>query len=222
MKKLLLPLLAVVCALAIAACSEQKDKLSATPEVTSAEAVASNTDWKTAYKTFLTEKTDDINESDISFDLGFVDSDDIPELFVSYGSYHAAKVDVYSFINGEVTLLCNGGEFGNIRYVEKSGYITSYYCGQGAWTYDIYEFKNGDCTKIHTAYDTTNATPDPELQELKIDGKDVSAEEMENLKEKYYSSSNEKVKAIHGPDGNERRIFINTENIEKYITEFGK
>lgn len=225
MKRIVLPLLAAVCAILFTACSDQKEEQLTTPE-TSSSTVATDTDWKTAYKEFLNEKgyeeaaADNLEPENVSFSLGSVDDDDIPELFVSNGKSHGASVSVFTYLNGEIKHLCTGGEYGNIRYFEKAGYITSYYCGQGTWTYDIYEFKNGECTKIHTAYDSLNATDEPSLQKLEIDGEEVSAEEMESFKEKYYSSSNENVKAIWGLDGKEKRISIDEENIETYIMNY--
>ncbi len=227
MKKLLLTALAMLCTVSFAACSAQESEPESTDPAetlitaeTTAEPVISEAEWKAAYKAFLLDKGYEnveaavMDEFAVSFSLGYVDNDDIPELFVSNGHVRPTGVSVFTYSNGEVKFLCTGGAFGSIQYMEKSGFVCSNTSSRGNQSYDVYEIKNGECTRIHLGIDTSGATEDPALQKRTIDDKDVSEEEMAEFVAKYFK--NENIKYNYDPDSIEDRLRLeDTENIEK-------
>lgn len=90
----------------------------------------SSDEYKDLYKAFLTDLTSkygdyDFNDGDeidaalVCFDLCDIDSDGVPELFVSEGGFHQATADIYTVTNGEVVKLDSKGEYGRVMVSEK-------------------------------------------------------------------------------------------------------
>lgn len=76
----------------------------------------------------------------LRFDLGYVDNDDIPELFLCTGNGGADTVSIYSY-NEESQTVENWGEFssrGHLYFCEKQGITISEYGNHGYFPH-IYE-----------------------------------------------------------------------------------
>lgn len=95
-----------------------------------------------AYNNFLVDvyMEDHYDESfeEIKFAIGFVDEDDIPELFVSDGYYHACGTKVFMYIDGEVTLVGEFGEYGGFGFTPRKNNIYSFYYGMGVGSNAVY------------------------------------------------------------------------------------
>ena len=103
-------------------------------------------DYRDSYKAKLLEAMNDENASSPAFDLFDMDSDGIPELFVSIGDYHAAGVFAYTFKNGALADLSGDntafGSYGEAA-VSADGCLTGEYMGMGI-TYDSFYQLDGD------------------------------------------------------------------------------
>lgn len=81
--------------------------------------------YEDAYIDFLwkcaTEGTVQGVTADSRFSLGYVNDDDIPELFISEGIVHAECVQVFTYLDGDVIHATNIGEFGYGYYEERTG-----------------------------------------------------------------------------------------------------
>ncbi len=170
--------------------------------------------WKSSYVELLrTVKRDET----YVFALGFVDDDDIPELFISKGGSHPCGVEVYTYYNNKTVFLCSGGEFGYIKFIEHSGYICGSYTGMGHFYADVYKMSNGKAELLYTASDNSGADPEARGIELerKINNSDVSEKEMNEFTNKYYGKNSICV----GMDTS-YAYEPTEENYKKYITDF--
>jgi len=115
---------------------------------------------------------DDLNWK---FSLGYVDEDDIPELFISEGSAHFCGVDVYTYYDNTAKLINHFSESGCLEYAPKQNLIDSFYQGMGYITNHFYCIKNGEGipTISFDKYDGKSPY-------WKIDDIDVNEEEYEN------------------------------------------
>ena len=102
----------------------------------------------------------DINTSEMDFETdemhieaAYIDSDDVPELLVSYGNYHMCGVHVYRYdlAEGRATHLGEFGSFGVMGYYEKSSLIECYYGNMGCYTYYLSEM-NGNEVKLKDSW----------------------------------------------------------------------
>lgn len=149
--------------------------------------------WKSLYK----EKLAEISQSEEfdpllspGFELYDVDSDGVPELFVSIANYHAAGVMIFTMKDGECISLKNTaasdefdehfyfGSFGEAQ-AAKGGYIASCYAGMGSKFSDYFKLENGELTLIvsserHLYFDEES---DKEAETFLIDGNEVSEED---------------------------------------------
>lgn len=122
---------------------------------------------KTAYIDFLFSSADYQEKSYavnyINFAFGFIDDDDIPELFLCQDTGHASGIFVYSYNYKQDKVHCLGelSSFGNLQYYERQNMIVSQYGGVGFW-YNVYEQIQEDGT----------------LKIIAISGSDCSSEEL--------------------------------------------
>lgn len=71
---------------------------------------------RTAYAQYLQSNTF-IGEQLATFELGYLNNDDIPELFVAKGgSNYGVGVDIYTYKNGKMIFLGEVGSYGWIKY----------------------------------------------------------------------------------------------------------
>lgn len=137
--------------------------------------------------------------------LGFVDEDDIPELFVAMDRYHACGVKVCSFIDGEVKELGEFGEFGEFSYIDRLNWIYSFYMGMGVEQLSKWSISDGGA----------------------VCDMDIVYDENEH---KYYVGDNEAeedayqavFEAIHEPAryGENETVYVNYEEMLSYYPNF--
>lgn len=108
------------------------------------------------------------------FFLGYIDEDDIPELIVPTGDFHAAGVDIYTYVDGEVISLGSYGSFGMISFGEKTGTIQSNYTGMGGNTFDFYQLSRGEIKHIINISSFTDFSDEQEHTTYRIDDLEVS------------------------------------------------
>ena len=116
----------------------------ATPEA--ATTAADPSAWQAAYRAYLSayESEDRIEPK---FALIYLDADDVPELAVCDGSYHAARWKILTYLD----CLKEIGEFGgwgNFFYYERAATIYSSYGNHGAWTANVFRVENGAAVSV--------------------------------------------------------------------------
>ena len=162
----------------------------------------------------------------VAFELGYVDDDAVPELFVSLGTSHAEGVTVYTYSNGKVVKLCEDGSDGMMQYIERKGYLCGYYCGMGGVSTNVYELKNG---KVTTKFSTLDERALDDLmlkgkeREYSINGKAVSQEDLDDFYVEYFGGDiwwNEDEKTNSTDIKTVPTIEATDENIKKHITDF--
>lgn len=103
----------------------------------------------TAYGVFLTNDymSNHYDESyeEIKYSLGFINEDDIPELFITEGFYHACGTQVFTYIDGKIVPVGEFGEYGGFAFTPGMNNIYSYYYGMGTGINCIYSM-NSDGT----------------------------------------------------------------------------
>ncbi len=84
-----------------------------------------------------------VGEARIGF--GYIDEDDIPELFVATGAFHPVGVNIYTYLpeSGEVVWLGEFSSFGRIDYLEKGNRFMSGYGGMGSYILFFSKIENG-------------------------------------------------------------------------------
>lgn len=91
--------------------------------------------WKTAYTEKLNSMTPGDGLEERKYSLHDLNSDGIPELFISEGEYHTAQVDIYTYSNGKLILVDTVGEWGEVPVYQN--YILSHYTSTRNGEYDI-------------------------------------------------------------------------------------
>ncbi|MBQ2903149.1 MAG: serine/threonine protein kinase [Clostridia bacterium] len=179
----------------------------------------SNDAWKEAYLNVLRNEApkSERRTGEYRFSLGYVNNDDIPELFISEGGAHAYGVEVYTYHNGKAVMLCSDGEFGSIGYMERKGYICGSYTGMGTTSARIYEMKNGEAEIIYTLYDDSGAVPEGGDVVRTINDVNASEKEINEFSEKYFGDNT----TYFGYESETNPGYEPTEeNYKKYITDF--
>lgn len=103
--------------------------------------------WRQAYSDYVKKAA---KEGYNSFNLIYVDNDDVPELFLGSG-IEATGERLCTYHNGKIveqTLYRTN----STSYIENSGLIQNYYGSQGCYGIEIYKLENGKFTMLHTAY----------------------------------------------------------------------
>ena len=91
--------------------------------------------WKTVYLQKLNNMTPGDGLEERKYSLHDLNSDGIPELFISEGEYHTAQVDIYTYSNGKLILVDTVGEWGEVPVYQN--YILSHYTSTRNGEYDI-------------------------------------------------------------------------------------
>lgn len=182
---------------------------------------AANAKWKQAY-------IDIVKASDgpaVRFELGYVDDDDIPELFVSGAETHVASAKVYTYSGGKAVELCDTGSYGSAQYIEREGYIGGYYMGMGALATKVYRLENAKATEVYNTMDQSyvdEVSLGDKKKEYKINGEAVAQKDLVNYYNIYFGRdlwndngqmSSPKIKIA--PD-----ILATDANLKAYITDF--
>lgn len=175
--------------------------------------------WKQAYIEFLDNYYSETNEEKIW--LGYIDDDDIPELFISEGTFHYCTVRIYTFQNNFVTFLCETGSNGNVNYFERQGILCGFYSGTGVGNYWIYNIDNGKIQEIYYAYTNENYVPlDEEIElDININGIDVSSEELDKFLDYYFNEDNS-IWIFNEYDADYSKYEFNKDAYTSYINNF--
>lgn len=113
-----------------------------------------------AYYSFLKSYRFTTNYSTRGFYLAYINNDSIPELLVFDGDFHAAGVQVYSYVNGKVKSVGTFGEYGGFIYKEKKGIICSSWMGQGVCASTYYKWNGSKLSKIISFSSVEEIRPD--------------------------------------------------------------
>ena len=89
-----------------------------------------------AYDLYLQEHYHELQRAssdDLHIEIGFVNEDDIPELFVGWGNYHIAGIHILTFdvATGSAIYLGEFSSFGYCNYNERKNRIRSQYGNHG-------------------------------------------------------------------------------------------
>ena len=87
-----------------------------------------------------TDKYNDLygGSTEVRAELAYVTDDEIPELLVSDGDYHASGITVFTLDQSEnIISLGTFGSNGEFEYAEKEGYISCEYGNQGSFFHTI-------------------------------------------------------------------------------------
>lgn len=188
---------------------ETKEK---TEEV-SREAIA---DCRNSYSDFLRDYTRG-SDSDPRFQLGYINEDDIPELFIIDGSSHFNSVGVYTFGNNEVVHVGDFGSYGCMSYASGENRFESFNSGMGATYITYYSLNAGKAEVLYDfyAYEDFDSEGRPlGMAECSVNGVRVSEEEYNKELEKAKAEIDSKLNITI--DYNQA-FEINEENIEVYI-----
>ena len=151
------------------------------------EAALSDKDnWYDVYSDLLygLENTDTSEEQ--RFSLCDINSDGIPEIFISEGTYRIAHCQIYSYHNGFIGL-GEYGTYGEVLFKPNLNLITAGNLHQG-YEYS-YEYSLGEDFVIvleKSFYNNMGAAALPEETDYMIDGDPVSAEEYQTEIDKYH------------------------------------
>lgn len=141
-------------------------------------------DWQQAYVDYLTENQENIGHAS----LGYVDDDDIPELFIceEESPSHGCGVKVLSYINGQVTQITAStndrekfGSNGVVSYYEKSGIIWSSYSGRGEVDNDYYQLNSDGKAELILSCSITDVDM-PEQTKYYVNDKECTSDEYEH------------------------------------------
>ncbi|MBQ3150134.1 MAG: hypothetical protein IJB86_02685 [Clostridia bacterium] len=174
-----------------------------------------NDDWATAYKEYLLDicesDTDFGNFKAANFTLRYIDSDDIPELLINDGDFHASGVYIVTFVNGELVENEGVGSWGQISFVEKENRIITGFAGMSTAITDVYRLEKGLLVKTWTGEMSEGAPYLENTEKYSVNGVTVSKEKFESDYKKYADSQNE-TEAF-----DENAIRIDKEEIESFF-----
>ena len=182
-----------------------------TAETTTAPTAApdASAGWQQAYRDYLSGyEHDGLNPP--KFALIYLDGDDVPELAICDGNYHAARWTVRTYHGGLKEIGSFGG-WGNFFYYEKASTIYSSYGNHGAWTANIYRVENGAAVSVWEG----SGDLDEEGNEIffDADGNPISEEEYSAQMDAAVPAGAQEKQLSYDEDGWE----ITAENIENYV-----
>ena len=172
--------------------------------------------WKKAYLDLLNDYYCETEEERVF--LGYVDDDDVPELFISEGWFHYCTVEVYTFENNIVTLLCETGSNGMVNYFERQGILCGHYVGMGTGTYWVYSIDNGKVQEIYNAFTNEGWAGEEFDIERRINGIDVTEDELDEFLDSYFDKEKSTCVFDEANPGYE----LKNEEYKDYINGFGK
>ena len=145
--------------------------------------------WRQAYSDYVKKAA---KEGYNSFNLIYVDNDDVPELFLGSGievtgerlcTYHNGKIVEQTLYRTYST-----------SYIENSGLIQNYYGSQGCYGIEIYKLENGKFTMLHTAYIEEGYSEDygEFYSGCYLDKKEILREDLDRKIAEYFDSDKAK------------------------------
>lgn len=228
--------LVIVLIFSFSSCADKADD-----NITSAQAVNSETskitestkpegnNYVSAYKEYLTDyikNTDNVSDNKPCFSLHYLDSDDIPELFISQGIDRISRVIIVSFDGEKTKELGKLGYFGVIGFEEKTGTVIRTDTSKSQIISTVYKLENGKFEEHWRGDHFLGGNFDEDTEEYYVsNGKTVEKTEYDRdfrdnvpaviLTNRYNIKSRAFPSVRFEVDGEEYEI--NTENIEKYI-----
>lgn len=190
MKKLVSLFLTLSLAFCLGACGIQRVQsgMPDRPEETTEK--VTDEMWIKAYRQYVeTAASEDIGDEEgydsityKCFGLYNLNGDEVPELLVSNGTYHAARLKIISYIDGQIIESEDIGSSGMIAFVEGENRIISNYSGMGASEYHFYTLKNGQLVSGWYGYREIDITNDDAVTCYSYD-EEVDEESYETLLE---------------------------------------
>ena len=137
-------------------------------------------EWKDAYADKLFEVHRENPEA--RFSLGYLNDDDVPELFIYEGWYHQAQVSIYHYSDDKAENIgADGysfGSWGSLAYKEREGIIISNYSGMGISDTGIFEWDGENVRNIVSFSDYSGMGDDfTEGAMYTIDSEEVTEDE---------------------------------------------
>lgn len=145
--------------------------------------------WRQAYSDYV-KKT--AKEGYNSFNLIYVDNDDVPELFLGSG-IEATGERLCTYHNGKIVEQTLYRTY-STSYIENSGLIQNYYGSQGCYGIEIYKLENGKFTMLHTAYIEEGYSEDygEFYSGCYLDKKEILREDLDRKIAEYFDSDKAK------------------------------
>ena len=180
MKKLLVQFLCLITLCYAVACdsdvSTDIEKVQNSTNETLETEKSESSDYKAAYSEFLKDK----KESYSSFNLVFIDNDDIPELYLS-GVNEAVGDMICSFKNDTV-IYQRLGRLGGGKYIERSGNLVNQNGTMGIYYTNVYKLDENGFSETFNAnytekYESVGNEEYVILREYFINGASVNEDE---------------------------------------------
>lgn len=118
--------------------------------------------WRAAYGDYLRKllKQPQNEQGDEQrFNIAYIDSDEIPELLLFGGAYHAAATEVFRYDNRGITTIGKYGEYGNFEYAEGQNVIHNIGSGSG-YIHEFYNIIDGKAVRYAQMREYMNGTND--------------------------------------------------------------
>lgn len=166
-------------------------------------------DYMSAYNEYLKKYNRGKYGEEFRFELCYFTDDNIPELFISEGTWHNAPVEIFTYSDGKVKKLFEGGVYGRIEYVEYGSLvlINDYRNGYESGTL-IRVDTGGTSEKLFSHYNNKEyAEKNGEKKVFNINGENVSEREYNRQVE--WELQSEFVAFEEG-------VLMTAENIDKY------
>ncbi len=158
--------------------SAQTESLQQASGVTSAESeaamseTADSSDWKNAYKDYITEAFSSGVFSE--FSLIYLDNNTVPELFL-IGNCEATGEKICTYYNGKLTELSMPRLYGT-KYEKLSGKLVTSNGNMGGFWDTYYFLEEGEFKELQSGAYITE-TLDEQIYEYKMDGKVIDGNE---------------------------------------------
>lgn len=115
------------------------------------------------------------------FALAYIDEDDIPELIIADGNYHAASASIYTYAGGEIKEVGSAGSWGRFDFAPQKNSVASYYSNMGEYIATFFNIKDGVFEQVKYFYDDHGTRGySSDITTYKIDDNEV-------LEEEYYT-----------------------------------
>ena len=156
MKKIIALMLAAGLVLSLCACGNKgtgtvgtEPVQGVTDETSAAAEEITEAEYKAAYQEVLrTYLKENGMRGDTYFSFCYVDDDDVPELVLCPGQFHAAEALLYTYDGEKVIDLGGYGQYGTMEYVPETGIILHYGMWQGSEYHTYYKLENGEVSEL--------------------------------------------------------------------------
>lgn len=128
---------------------------------------------------------------DMMYDIYDLNSDGIPELFVSEGTWHTATVSLFTYSNGTGKQVDDMlGSYGTILYHENTGILIDSFTSQGKTVRCDYYLEDDTLKVAFSCSDNMGAVADESMYEFIVNGEYVTQDEYERaLKPRAYEDA---------------------------------